>query len=115
MLQHWRFADELASDKEVMEKFSVNPPNVYGFGRSPSPPGSSCQILPDSLPARRLSARKFDVSQYEGPNVTERPKHAFAARGVGIHLDRLKSKFAHWIQISLNCSASESVLPAART
>ncbi len=24
--------DELASDQEVVEKFSVNPPNVYGFG-----------------------------------------------------------------------------------
>jgi predicted dehydrogenase len=31
-IRHWRFADALASDKEVMEKFSVNPPNVYGFG-----------------------------------------------------------------------------------
>lgn len=28
----WRFVDELASDKDVIEKFSVNPPNVYGFG-----------------------------------------------------------------------------------
>lgn len=31
-IRHWRFVDELASDKEVIEKFSVNPPNVYGFG-----------------------------------------------------------------------------------
>jgi UDP-N-acetyl-2-amino-2-deoxyglucuronate dehydrogenase len=31
-IRHWQFADELASDKDVMEKFSVNPPNVYGFG-----------------------------------------------------------------------------------
>ena len=31
-IRHWRFADELASDKDVVEKFSVNPPNVYGFG-----------------------------------------------------------------------------------
>jgi UDP-N-acetyl-2-amino-2-deoxyglucuronate dehydrogenase len=31
-IRHWRFADELASDKDVIEKFSVNPPNVYGFG-----------------------------------------------------------------------------------
>jgi hypothetical protein len=53
------------------------------------------QILPYSLPARRLSARKVDVAQYEGPNVIERSKHAFAARGAGTHLDRLKSKFAH--------------------
>ncbi len=29
---HWRFVNELPSDKEVIEKFSVNPPNVYGFG-----------------------------------------------------------------------------------
>ncbi|KYG25477.1 oxidoreductase [Bradyrhizobium sp. AT1] len=31
-IRHWRFLDELPSDKEVIEKFSVNPPNVYGFG-----------------------------------------------------------------------------------
>jgi len=31
-IRHWRFADELVSDKDVVEKFSVNPPNVYGFG-----------------------------------------------------------------------------------
>ncbi|WP_027545077.1 Gfo/Idh/MocA family protein [Bradyrhizobium sp. WSM2254] len=31
-IRHWRFVDELPSDKNVVEKFSVNPPNVYGFG-----------------------------------------------------------------------------------
>jgi predicted dehydrogenase len=31
-IRHWQFAKELPSDKDVMEKFSVNPPNVYGFG-----------------------------------------------------------------------------------
>src|SRR5882757_5687973 len=31
-IRHWRFKDELATDKDVIEKFSVNPPNVYGFG-----------------------------------------------------------------------------------
>src|ERR1700688_1405268 len=31
-IRHWQFAEEPASDKDVMEKFSVNPPNVYGFG-----------------------------------------------------------------------------------
>ncbi|MDI3566266.1 Gfo/Idh/MocA family protein [Bradyrhizobium sp. Arg816] len=31
-IRHWRFVDELPSDKEVIENFSVNPPNVYGFG-----------------------------------------------------------------------------------
>jgi len=31
-IRHWRFVDELPSDKNVIEKFSVNPPNVYGFG-----------------------------------------------------------------------------------
>jgi len=31
-IRHWRFVEELASDKDVIEKFSVNPPNVYGFG-----------------------------------------------------------------------------------
>jgi UDP-N-acetyl-2-amino-2-deoxyglucuronate dehydrogenase len=31
-IRHWRFVDEIPADKEVVEKFSVNPPNVYGFG-----------------------------------------------------------------------------------
>ena len=31
-IRTWQFAQPLASDAEVMEKFSVNPPNVYGFG-----------------------------------------------------------------------------------
>ncbi len=31
-IRYWQFASELPSDKDVMDKFSVNPPNVYGFG-----------------------------------------------------------------------------------
>ncbi|WP_369722536.1 Gfo/Idh/MocA family protein [Bradyrhizobium sp. LLZ17] len=31
-IRHWHFVDELPTDKVVVEKFSVNPPNVYGFG-----------------------------------------------------------------------------------
>jgi UDP-N-acetyl-2-amino-2-deoxyglucuronate dehydrogenase len=27
-IRYWQFAEELASDKDVMEKFSVNPPNI---------------------------------------------------------------------------------------
>ena len=29
---HWNFTEKLDGDDEVMEKYSVNPPNVYGFG-----------------------------------------------------------------------------------
>ncbi len=28
----WHFAESMRGDDEVMERFSVNPPNVYGFG-----------------------------------------------------------------------------------
>ncbi len=28
----WQFSDPLPQDQDVLEKFSVNPPNVYGFG-----------------------------------------------------------------------------------
>jgi len=31
-MKHWNFSNEREEDKEVKEKFSVNPPNVYGFG-----------------------------------------------------------------------------------
>jgi UDP-N-acetyl-2-amino-2-deoxyglucuronate dehydrogenase len=31
-IRTWQFTDALPSDNEVMERFSVNPPNVYGFG-----------------------------------------------------------------------------------
>lgn len=29
---HWNFTNKMEGDDEVMEKYSVNPPNVYGFG-----------------------------------------------------------------------------------
>ena len=29
---HWNFTHKKDGDDEVMEKYSVNPPNVYGFG-----------------------------------------------------------------------------------
>lgn len=29
---HWNFTDAQEGDESVMEKYSVNPPNVYGFG-----------------------------------------------------------------------------------
>lgn len=29
---HWNFTNPKQSDEEVMQKYSVNPPNVYGFG-----------------------------------------------------------------------------------
>lgn len=31
-LRHWNFVDATDDDKEVISKFSVSPPNVYGFG-----------------------------------------------------------------------------------
>lgn len=31
-MKTWNFAAPLESDQEVLEKFSTNPPNVYGFG-----------------------------------------------------------------------------------
>lgn len=31
-LKTWQFASEVPEDAEVIEKYSVNPPNVYGFG-----------------------------------------------------------------------------------
>ncbi|MDR0992964.1 MAG: Gfo/Idh/MocA family oxidoreductase [Verrucomicrobiota bacterium] len=31
-LKVWRFTEETEDDKTVVERFSVNPPNVYGFG-----------------------------------------------------------------------------------
>ena len=31
-IRTWNFDPPLPSDDEVLERFSVNPPNVYGFG-----------------------------------------------------------------------------------
>ncbi len=31
-MRHWNFAETQPGDGEVMKKYSVNPPNVYGFG-----------------------------------------------------------------------------------
>ena len=32
MMKHWNFSEVMPGDDEVFGKFSVNPPNVYGFG-----------------------------------------------------------------------------------
>src|SRR5207249_6573384 len=32
-LKVWTFAKPVESDKEVLQRYSMNPPNVYGFGR----------------------------------------------------------------------------------
>ena len=31
-MKTWNFSESLDDDDEVIEKYSVNPPNVYGFG-----------------------------------------------------------------------------------
>jgi predicted dehydrogenase len=31
-IKTWQFTEELPEDKDVFDKYSVNPPNVYGFG-----------------------------------------------------------------------------------
>jgi predicted dehydrogenase len=31
-MRTWRFEEATAEDKEIVAKYSVNPPNVYGFG-----------------------------------------------------------------------------------
>lgn len=31
-IRHWNFVDESPEDASVRKNFSVNPPNVYGFG-----------------------------------------------------------------------------------
>ena len=31
-MKHWNFSEPLPDDEDVFDKFSVNPPNVYGFG-----------------------------------------------------------------------------------
>lgn len=31
-IRHWRFVGESETDKQIIENYSVNPPNVYGFG-----------------------------------------------------------------------------------
>ena len=31
-MKTWNFVEKIAGDEEVLTEFSVNPPNVYGFG-----------------------------------------------------------------------------------
>lgn len=35
IIEEWQFADKLDSSEAVKEKFSENPPNIYGFGHTP--------------------------------------------------------------------------------
>jgi len=31
-MEHWAFVDEIEEDHKILDEYSVNPPNVYGFG-----------------------------------------------------------------------------------
>ena len=31
-IRNWHFSQPISEDQEVLDKYSVNPPNVYGFG-----------------------------------------------------------------------------------
>jgi predicted dehydrogenase len=58
-IQEWRFVDSLPSDEVVKRDYSVNPPDVYGFGHKAyyehvvSCIDSGCQQLVDGLVGRR--------------------------------------------------------------
>src|SRR5215831_19035083 len=61
-IRHWRFVDETPADKDVIEKFSVNPPNVYGFGHQ-----AYYQHVVDCLTNQRAAL----VDGLEGPKSLE--------------------------------------------
>ena len=56
---HWQFGDERPEDSEVLSSFSVNPPNVYGYGHQAYYEhvvqclGSDAAALVDGLEGRR--------------------------------------------------------------
>jgi UDP-N-acetyl-2-amino-2-deoxyglucuronate dehydrogenase len=58
-MRTWKFVDERPDDAMVMEAFSVNPPNVYGFGHQAYYEhvvdclGSGAPLLVDGLEGRR--------------------------------------------------------------
>ena len=54
---HWNFTHQQEGDDEVMEKFSVNPPNVYGFGHQ-----AYYEHVVDSI----LNDKKHLVDGFEG-------------------------------------------------
>lgn len=54
---HWNFQESLPEDEFVMEKYSVNPPNVYGFGHQ-----SYYEHVVDSI----LNGKKHLVDGLEG-------------------------------------------------
>jgi predicted dehydrogenase len=58
-IRTWQFSEPLPSDAEVMERYSVNPPNVYGFGHQAYYEhvmdclDNGCPALVDGLEGRR--------------------------------------------------------------
>lgn len=56
---HWKFKDTLPGDEDAMQKYSVNPPNVYGFGHQAyyenviSSINNNTQHLVDGLSGRK--------------------------------------------------------------
>jgi predicted dehydrogenase len=58
-IKTWNFSDSCADDKEVLEKYSVNPPNVYGFGHQAYYENVvSCMLTGEGSPVDGLQGRK---------------------------------------------------------
>ena len=50
-IRHWQFVNPDPADAEVMERYSVNPPNVYGFGHQ-----AYYEHVVDCLASRQVGA-----------------------------------------------------------
>lgn len=62
IIEEWKFEDDNDNPDEIKEKFSENPPNVYGFGHIPLYKDVINSILEDREPY---------VSVYDGKNALE--------------------------------------------
>lgn len=62
LIEEWQFADNLDDSEDIKEKYSENPPNVYGFGHTP--------LYVDMVNAIRNDRQPY-VTAYDGRNALE--------------------------------------------
>ena len=93
-MESWAFEDVIDDDDKVLERFSVNPPNVYGFGHSYYEHVVEClsnsgNNLVDGLQGRK--SVELISAIYE--SVETEKRFFFASNHKGVSLDRFSYGF----------------------
>ena len=56
-IKHWEFSNKLQNDEDILKKYSVNPPNVYGYGH---------KVFYDSVVSSIIKNKSDSIDGYSG-------------------------------------------------